>query len=250
MSLPYPNRIIQQGEPDKVLVTAIQNRLNELGCGPLQAIGIFGPKTTQAVRLLQARSIDQKGNPLKIDGKIGAITWQVLFGVSNQAVVQISNLATQALTVANSQVGVMENPIGSNSGPEVRKYQIAAGADDHTFWCMSFVYWCFQEAANSLSIPNPLVRTASVLDQWNRFAGKKITTDQAVNNPSLVTPGSIFILSTGGTNGHTGIVESCAGGYITTIEGNSNDGGSRNGIGVFKRTNRKLSSVNRGFIVV
>jgi hypothetical protein len=33
-----------------------------------------------------------------------------------------------------------------------------------------------------------------------------------------------------------------------TIEGNTNDGGSREGIGVFKRDTRLISGINRGFI--
>ena len=54
-------------------------------------------------------------------------------------------------------------------------------------------------------------------------------------------------MSYGGGTGHTGIVESVSGGFINTIEGNTNESGSRNGIGVFKRQ-RKINSINKGFI--
>ena len=37
-------------------------------------------------------------------------------------------------------------------------------------------------------------------------------------------------------------------GRMITIEGNTNDGGSRNGIGVFKRDARKINQINKGFI--
>lgn len=47
--------------------------------------------------------------------------------------------------------------------------------------------------------------------------------------------------------GHTGIVTSVSGGYIHTIEGNSNNNGSREGIGVFELT-RKIKSIENGFI--
>lgn len=38
------------------------------------------------------------------------------------------------------------------------------------------------------------------------------------------------------------------GNKLETIEGNTNDGGSRDGIGVFRRTGRTIASINRGFI--
>ena len=69
----------------------------------------------------------------------------------------------------------------------------------------------------------------------------------AVNNPSLLKPGQIFIIDHGGGLGHTGILERIEGGFIHTIEGNSNSSGSSNGIGVFQLT-RKIVQINRGFI--
>lgn len=39
-----------------------------------------------------------------------------------------------------------------------------------------------------------------------------------------------------------------ANGRLVTIEGNSNDNGSREGIGVFQRDARKISRINKGFI--
>lgn len=91
-------------------------------------------------------------------------------------------------------------------------------------------------------------KTAGVLNHWNNTSGKKITTAQASANPALVKPGQIFILSSGGGFGHTGLVESVNGGFLVTIEGNTNEGGSREGIGVFRRNRRKIKDINRGFI--
>jgi hypothetical protein len=48
--------------------------------------------------------------------------------------------------------------------------------------------------------------------------------------------------------GHSGIVVEVANGFLLTIEGNTNDGGSRNGISVFKRKARKINEINKGFI--
>jgi hypothetical protein len=48
--------------------------------------------------------------------------------------------------------------------------------------------------------------------------------------------------------GHTGFVAEVHAGKLITIEGNTNDGGSREGIGVFERHGRKINSINRGFL--
>lgn len=245
----YPGRIIQQGEHNKTIVRAVQKRLTENGLGEFEGSGNFGTKTKNAVKLFQATHRDQNGNPLEADGKIGSLTWYALFP---EELIPVADTATkqllaEALLVAASQVGFMENPPGSNKGPEVDEYLASTGLPPGNFWCAAFIFWCFKKAAEKLGRNNPLVVTAHVMTHWNKTTGKKILFHDAVNNPALVKPGSIFIMNTGGSSGHTGIVEKVEGGFIHTIEGNSNNAGSRNGIGVF-RLQRKISKINRGFI--
>ena len=118
-------------------------------------------------------------------------------------------------------------------------------------WCVAFVYFCFEQAAKKLGRSNPMIKTGGVLDHWNRAGTQgvsRITNARAINNPSLVKPGQIFAISLGGGLGHTGLVERVAGGKLVTIEGNTNDGGSRDGIGVFRRSMRKINSINKGFV--
>lgn len=245
----YPGRVIKKGDKDKKVVKAVQNRLNEAGCGPIDVDGDFGSNTFNAVKLFQARSTDSNGNPLVVDGKIGPISWETLFGEVSVPVINETenNLLKVVIKKAKSQVGVLEDPVGSNGGPEVDEYLASVGLDSGYFWCMAFVYWCFNKASKELNLTNPAVKTAGVIDHWNRTKGKRISSDDAVNNPSRVKPGQIFIMSYGGGTGHTGIVESVSGGFINTIEGNTNEAGSRNGIGVFKRQ-RKINSISKGFI--
>jgi hypothetical protein len=245
----YPGRVIKKGDKDKKVVKAVQNRLNEAGCGSIDVDGDFGSNTFNAVKLFQARSTDSNGNPLVVDGKIGPISWETLFGEVSVPVINETenNLLKVVIKKAKSQVGVLEDPVGSNGGPEVDEYLASVGLDSGYFWCMAFVYWCFNKASKELNLTNPAVKTAGVIDHWNRTKGKRISSDDAVNNPSRVKPGQIFIMSYGGGTGHTGIVESVSGGFINTIEGNTNEAGSRNGIGVFKRQ-RKINSISKGFI--
>lgn len=245
----YPNRVIKKGETNAAIVTAIQQRLSEVGCGTFSAFGVYGPKTVSAVKLFQSTHRDQEGNPLEIDGKTGAITWAALFGLEEVPVVvrSASALSAEAIAVARAQIGVMEVPPGSNRGPQVDEYLKCVSCPPGNFWCAGFVYWCFNEAAKNLGLKNPLFKTAGCLAHWNNSTGKKLTSKDAVNNPSLIKPGQIFILDHGRGMGHTGIIERVEGGFLHTIEGNSNTGGSRNGIGVFPLT-RKITKINKGFI--
>jgi hypothetical protein len=257
MSAPaYPGRAIQFGEPDATVVTLVQRRLVERGCGPLEITGDFDNKTRSAVRLFQGRFPDTTGAALVMDGKVGPLTWEALFGEASVVIVAQAPdaLLASVLKTASAEVGVMEEPPGSNRGPRVDQYLKAAGLDPAAgsfAWCAAFVYWCFRESALGLSRPNPVVRTAGVMDHWRRAeqaGARRLVADDATADPSRVHPGMIFILDTGGGSGHTGLVEAIEGGRLITVEGNTNDGGSREGVGVFRRNGRKINSINRGFI--
>ncbi len=245
----YPGRIIKEGESNSAIVKAIQKKLMELNIGNLEGTGTYGVKTKNAVKLFQATHMDQFGNPLEVDGHVGSLTWATLFGTESIVTTDTApnNLLTETLKVAVKQLGVMEDPPGSNKGPVVDQYLASVGLPSGLFWCAAFVYWGFDKASTTLGKKNPLFKTGHVMTHWNKTTGKKITTDEAVNKPSLIKPGHIFIMNTGGAAGHTGIVEKVEGGFIHTIEGNSNNAGSRNGIGVF-RLQRKIGKINRGFI--
>jgi hypothetical protein len=245
----YPNRVIKAGETNKAIVKAVQQRLNEVGVGPVEVIGVYGPKTTNAVKLFQATHRDQNGNPLEIDGKLGSLSWTALFGTDTVTVTEdvTGTLLTETLKIAQREVGVMEDPPGSNRGLKVNEYLASVGLGPGQFWCAAFLYWCFQKACTNLGRKNPVLKTGHCMTHWRDTAGKKILATDAVNKPSLIKPGHIFIINTGGSHGHTGLIEKIEGGFIHTIEGNSNPEGSSNGIGVFRNI-RKISKINRGFI--
>jgi hypothetical protein len=149
--------------------------------------------------------------------------------------------------MAASQVGIMEKPEGSNSGPEVDAYLKSVNLGPGYYWCAAFIYWCFQKGAEAIGKANPVFKTAGCLNHWNKTKGRKIPAAAAMENPGLVKPGQIFILNHGRGAGHTGIIEKVEGGFLHTIEGNSNPAGSANGIGVF-RLERKIAKINQGFI--
>ncbi len=256
----FPGRVISADSDQKQAILAIQQRLNDLGCGPLPVTGTFGPETTTAVQLFQTRFGDHSGKALTVDGRVGPNTWGALFGVAAipAQTTPDSALLTAVLKIASSQVGVMEQPLGSNRGPQVDEYLRRVGinpASGSFAWCAAFAYWCFDEACKSLTPPvaNPAIKDAGVIDLWNRAASAphahRVTAHEAQDTPSLVKPGMLFLISVSAVHGHVGLVEAVHGSNLTTIEGNSNPGGSREGIGVFRRDARTILNVNLGYIL-
>lgn len=132
--------------------------------------------------------------------------------------------------IAQSQIGVQEYPIGSNSGKQVEQYLAAVGLGKGYAWCMAFVYWCVRQVFLAKAEKTPLKRTGGVRDQYIYCKKWRVATPQV---------GDIFIVLFAGGTGHTGFVEKILpNGYVQTIEGNTNANGSREGYAVCRRTRR------------
>lgn len=147
-------------------------------------------------------------------------------------------LSQKALEIAITQIGKKEEPLGSNWGEPVQSYLRSVGIGFPASWCMAFVYWCHKNASIELNVLNTAVKSGGVLKVWNN-AAKEIKS----NTPSI---GSVFIMDHGKGLGHTGIVEKFDATFIYTIEGNTNDTGSREGIEVCRKT-RKRNTI-KGYI--
>lgn len=141
-------------------------------------------------------------------------------------------MSAKVIAIAQSQLGVSEQPPGSNKGPEVDKYLASVGINFPAAWCAAFVYWCHQQAGIA-GVP----KTGGVIDMWNKAPYNRVTQPQ---------PGDVVIFDHGGGKGHTGIVESVKGDTLTTIEGNTNDDGSREGYEVARR--QRSASSAKGFL--
>lgn len=149
----------------------------------------------------------------------------------------VTELAKEAILSAITQLGVEEVPRGSNKGVDVEKYLKSVGLAGGYSWCMAFVYWSVLQAAKKIAMPTPLLKTGGCLVQYNNPKNTKKT---------VPLTGDIFIQDHGKGLGHTGFVEYVVGDAIHTIEGNTNDEGSREGYEVCRRV-RKIASC-KGFI--
>lgn len=151
-----------------------------------------------------------------------------------------SALAAKALAIAISRIGVKENPIGSNWGHPVQDYLARVKTHTPAPWCMAFVYTCFDDAAQELGMPCPLICTPGVLDAWHRAGDLyKFVVDAGGNLgiQRFPQPGDIFLMDLGGGKGHCGIIEMVTG-YpdLGTIDGNTNAEGGREGFEVERKT--------------
>lgn len=137
------------------------------------------------------------------------------------------------IDVARSQIGYRE---GRNNDSKFGRWY----GMNHDAWCAMFVSWVFTRAGEPLPEIQGRKGFAKVAEgfRWARAHRRLAKTPRV---------GDIFLLSHGGARGHTGIVTRVHDdGTVTTIEGNTNNDGSRNGNGVYERT-RTVASVNAGF---
>jgi hypothetical protein len=142
-----------------------------------------------------------------------------------------TTLANEAWFVAKTQLDVTEEK--GNRGAVVRKYLKSVGLPEGNAWCASFVFWCVKMACEKLNLPVPLVKTGGVLDQYNRTTCRKVPAITLLSM-SIDEP-FIFAIDHGGGLGHMGFGKIKSKGLVETIEGNSNDEGSREGYEVCQR---------------
>lgn len=140
-------------------------------------------------------------------------------------------LREKALQIACGEIGNQEIPLNSNWGQHVQKYLAAVGIHEPAFWCMAFVMWCLKGAAESMAIKLRIKITGGVMDFYNWVK---------LNHPEWIfhspMPGDIGIIDLGEGHGHAFWVLNGFDTTCETIEGNSNQDGSRNGIEVAHRT--------------
>jgi hypothetical protein len=124
------------------------------------------------------------------------------------------------IDTALSQVGVRE-ATGHNDGQQVEKYLRVVGFGKGYAWCAAFLAWDFY--VNGI----PALKTA-----WGPswFPKGKTTI-----HPTTALPGDVFGLWIGERIAHVGFIYEWPAGskWVKTIEGNTNQAGSREGDGVY-----------------
>ncbi|HZP82234.1 MAG TPA: CHAP domain-containing protein [Chthonomonadaceae bacterium] len=151
-----------------------------------------------------------------------------------------SDLGVRAVLLAAQSVGVREEPPGSNWGRAVKVYLASVGIATPAPWCAAFVNYKIHQAAQQLGVTTDWPRTGycPTIAAWAKRNRRFL---------ALPQPGCVFLVrDSAGRYRHTGFVsEVHADGTVSTVEGNSNDTGSAEGIGVFslRRSTARLRFV-------
>ena len=123
------------------------------------------------------------------------------------------------LAAAQREVGVAEQPPGSNDAPRIAQYRQATAGSGVGPWCAYFTSWAAREAGMPLGESGQGFGSVDALNAWAQRAGRAVP-----NGPGVVPrPGDLIVWDE-----HIGVVESVLpDGSVQTIEGNSSDQVSR-----------------------
>lgn len=195
--------------------------------------GDFGPATEAAVKTFQTK----KGLP--VSGKVTPDTFKALVTpMLNVMALTASNQSFRNNLVSYAKAYLKEHPVeagGQNMGPWVRYFMDGRQGEDFP-WCAGFVTYVMRQVANDKGEACPVERTYScdVLGYAARKAGTLVRGNSG--NLSKVKAGDIFLVrKTPSDWTHTGFVIEANPEHVVTIEGNTNDEGSREGYEVCKR---------------
>lgn len=147
---------------------------------------------------------------------------------------------------------------GANRGPRVETYLKAAGLSPGSPWCAAFVAWVVREASGAPKAPRWATGSA-VSNFFN--AQTKLRGTEFLAYPherDKVRAGWVWVRAASAadaeaarkrrwTRGHTGIVISPDGAGFATVEGNTNAAGSREGDGVYSKSQSWTDPRTLGF---
>ncbi len=203
--------------------------------------GDFGAATELAVKKFQ------KVKGLTQDGVVGPITFAALCEPLNRAFSATgtaAGLRERVVEIAHKHLEQYAYELiinqQANSGPWVRSYMDGNEGSDW-FWCMGFVQAIIDQAASQFQKDfrtlMPLTYSCDVVAMKGIEKNLLITNKAVIANPALVKPGDVFLLKKSANDWyHTGLITAVHGDTFETIEGNTNNDGSSNGNGVYKRT--------------
>src|SRR3954447_2180406 len=125
-----------------------------------------------------------------------------------------TNAGQAILNAVRGEVGVAEQPPGSNDGPRIAQYRQATAGSGVGPWCAYFASWAARQAGVPLGDAGQGLGRVDDVYAWAQRTGKAIPAGQGTPQP-----GDLIVWDE-----HIGVVDSVAAdGSIHTIEGNSSD---------------------------
>lgn len=139
----------------------------------------------------------------------------------------------------NTYIGTREK--GNNAGAEVEYFLSVAGLSKGNPWCASFIYAIFKECDRDFKLSAP-----GWVPSW--FPQKKLIFVRGKMDIKPPQAGDLIGIWFANKNrlAHIGFYESEDNEFITSVEGNTNEAGSREGDGVYrkKRIKRTIHSIS------
>jgi len=154
---------------------------------------------------------------------------QMTAGISQTGAVS-GPVGERMVALAQKEIGVHEEPMGSNDGARIKEYRSATAGSGVGPWCAYFQSWLAKQAGAPLGEQGQGFGSVDALYAWAKRTGKAVD-----NTATTATPkaGDLIVFDE-----HIGLVESVdKDGTVHTIEGNSSDQvirrthGSRDAIG-------------------
>ncbi len=195
----------------------------------------FGSATEYAVKKFQKK----KG--LRENGVVDQNTFENLIKPMKEVLkpISVNGKKLGSMVIAYARQHLKQHPVevgGQNKGPWVRLYM--DGKDGVNWpWCAGFVSFILKQACKSLDVPLPIQPSFSCDILAASAKEKELFVKGMKNGPGKpVKPGAIFLNRRTSTDWtHTGIVLKAESDIFHTIEGNTNDEGSREGYEVCQR---------------
>lgn len=155
----------------------------------------------------------------------------------------IQNARDIVVETYKGEIGVRELS-GKNDGERVEMYLASVGHKKGAPWCAAFVSWVFQKA-----------KVSAVKSAWSPawFPGEKTIYIRARSENKIPERADVFGLWFQNLNrvAHVGFVDDwqTTTSFVMTVEGNTNDAGSREGDGVYRkrRLKNQIYKVSRWF---
>ena len=184
----------------------------------------FGHTTHAAVADFQTRHVDAEGHRLLADGIVGPKTLQAIqhpAGPGDRFVAPgwtvtpsaIPDAVRGAVNAAVADIGKIEQPDGSNSGPQIAHFFPSKEAQGQPWCAYAVSHWLGCLAGGC---PWGILASAWKIRTWAKgFA--------AMVDPNDARPGDVWLAIRAGGHGHVGlIVHRFEGGdQVATVEGNA-----------------------------
>jgi len=153
-----------------------------------------------------------------------SLTGLTPFGAAPVAPAALGGAGTrgqQIAAIATAELGVAEQPPGSNDAPRIAEYRTATAGSGVGPWCAYFTSWVAAQAGVPIGPNGSGMGYVPTLKQWAEQTGRYVPAGSA---PPQVGDLVVFDRGGDGVLDHIGVVTGVTPeGGIQTVEGNSSD---------------------------